>query len=55
MFQISTLEDIDKLRAIADRVVKLEYILLKEKSKMSIVNQYVGTSFVNFRYGHRRT
>ncbi|CAI2378451.1 unnamed protein product [Moneuplotes crassus] len=41
MFQISTLEDIDKLRATADRVVKLEYILLKEKSKMSIVSQYV--------------
>lgn len=41
MFEITTLEDIDKLRSIADRVVKLEYILLKEKSKMHIVNQYV--------------
>ena len=44
MFQITTLEDIDKLRSIADRVVKLEYILLKEKSKMHIVNQYVDTA-----------
>lgn len=41
MFQISTLDDIDKLRTTADRVVKLEYILLKEKSKMHLVSQYV--------------
>lgn len=50
MFQISTLEDIDKLRAIADRVVKLEYVLLKEKSKMSIVNQYVGKEYSKFQF-----
>ena len=41
MFQISTLEDIDKLRNTCERVVKLEYILLREKSKMHLVNQYV--------------
>ena len=44
MFQITTLEDIDKLRATAERVVKLEYILLKEKSKMHLVSQYVDTA-----------
>ena len=44
MFQISTLEDIDKLRSTADRVVKLEYILLKEKSKMHLVSQYVDSA-----------
>jgi hypothetical protein len=44
MFQISTLEDIDKLRHTAERVVKLEYILLREKSKMHIVNQYVDSA-----------
>lgn len=46
MFQISTLEDIDKLRTTAERVVKLEYILLREKSKMHIVNQYVDAAIV---------
>ena len=41
MFQISTLEDIDKLRKTSERVIKLEYILLKEKAKMHLVSQYV--------------
>ena len=41
MFQISTLDDIDKLRKTSERVIKLEYILLKEKAKMHLVSQYV--------------
>lgn len=46
MFHITTLEDINKLRETSERVIKLEYILLREKSKTHLITEYVDAAIL---------